>query len=69
MDMKSKAKKDYESPQLTVVSVKAERGYATSGPMFDLSELLFWEEDASNKHMESYTVANDWNEGSNSFWD
>lgn len=31
MGMKRKTKKNYEAPQLTVVSFKAERGYASSG--------------------------------------
>lgn len=51
---------------LTVVEVKAEQGYATSG-MANVFNL--WLLSESSTQMESYTVDNGWAEGSNTFWD
>ena len=63
-----KDKKQYEAPSLTVVSFQTERGYAGSAPL-GLSEFMFWDNDKSEDQMEDYSVANDWNQGTNSFWD
>lgn len=62
--MKDK-KKEYTAPVLTVVTVKAERGYATSGV---IDHLMFWE-DNSQENMENYETGNGWTSGSNHFWD
>lgn len=62
-----KEKRSYLPPQLTVVSFKSERGYATSGPgPFDF--FLFWQNNDADQ-MEDYETGNGWNEGSNHFWD
>ena len=46
--MKRKTKKDYEAPQLTVVSFRAERGYATSTAQRDgLLGLLYLSDEGS----------------------
>ena len=65
--MKSKTKKIYETPQLTVVSFKMERGYASS-TTYEFDQFLLWDNSQSSQQMESYIVPNDWNEGSNNFW-
>lgn len=58
-------KKQYVTPKLTVVTVKAERGYAAS----IFSSLSFW--DASilmpTQQVESYTLHEDWTTGSEFF--
>ena len=74
--MKSKTKKDYETPQLTVVSFKAERGYASSGEGL-MSQLKFWDWESGGlamsadegNNIEVYESGNEWNQGSNHFWD
>lgn len=69
---KTNKKAPYEMPKLTVVSFRAERGYASSSIM---SSLKFWEwQDGGlamedQNHVEVYTTGNGWNEGSNHFWD
>lgn len=72
MGMKRKTKKNYEAPQLTTVSFRAERGYATSGS----HPLKLWEDtdmhilmNTENHDVEIYETGNGWNEGSNHFWD
>lgn len=68
--MENKKKKVYDAPQLTVVSFKTERGFAlSSGENFMIDQLLLWDNDVDRQPMESYIPANDWTEGSNSFWD
>lgn len=68
--MENKKKKVYDAPQLTVVSFKAERGFATSGGLFDFEQLMLWENSQpGQRQMENYIVANDWNENSTGFWD
>ncbi|MBQ8703598.1 MAG: hypothetical protein IJ524_04425 [Bacteroidales bacterium] len=57
-------KKEYTAPELTVVSFKSERGYASS--ITPLGALLFWaSSDASQ--MEDYNTHDDWTE-SGGFW-
>lgn len=58
-------KKEYTAPALTVVTFRAERGYVISGLV---DQLMFWEDNSQNS-MENYETANDWNSGSNHFWD
>lgn len=58
-----KTKKEYITPQLTVVSVKTERGYASSLTMLTLLAL-----DYDNQQMESYETANGWSSDSDNFW-
>ena len=57
-------RKQYTAPQLTVVTFKAERGYALSTPLFD--ELLFWETEQSEQ-VEAYADHEVWNDGAG-FW-
>jgi len=72
--MKTNERKQYEAPELTVVTFRAERGYAESGGL--MSSLKFWEwggglamSGDEGSHIEVYESGNGWNEGSNSFWD
>lgn len=67
MDMKSKTKKDYETPQLTVVSFKMERGYASS-TTYEFDQFIFWNSPSENQ-MENYSTGNGWDQGSNHFWE
>ena len=60
-------KKHYTAPQLTVVTVKAEKGYAASGNFF-FNELLFWEAEQTDPHVETYNNHDVWNDGSG-FWE
>jgi hypothetical protein len=53
----------YESPKLTVVTFKAEYGYAGS----DVK--LYQPAGSPNSPMEGYEKHGSWTSGSNSFWD
>ena len=54
--MKKQTKKNYEAPQLTVVAIKTERGYAGSVP-FAIG--LFSDDDAPEESgMQDYTKQN-----------
>lgn len=54
--MKKQTKKNYEAPQLTVVAIKTERGYAGSFP-FAIG--LFFVNDAPEESgMQDYTMQN-----------
>ena len=64
--MEKTPKKAYTPPCLTVVSFKAERGFALSG-LF--GEFIFWDDSEGSDQMENYSTGNGWNEGSNHFWD
>lgn len=64
MNNLSKDKKPYEAPQLTVVTFKVERGYATSGVP---SSLMFWE-NSEQDNMENYETQENWHSGGQ-FWD
>ncbi|MBQ8703200.1 MAG: hypothetical protein IJ524_02360 [Bacteroidales bacterium] len=55
-------KKQYEAPQLTVVTFRTERGYAASS----LNALLFWQL-ADAQQVEAYSEHDDWG-SSGSFW-
>lgn len=59
MDMKSKTKKDYETPQLTVVSFKMERGYAVSAARLD-ADLHLFEWSSSDPHVTQYNNDATW---------
>lgn len=57
------SKKAYEAPRLTVVSVKAEKGYALS------VEMMLWVlSQHGEQHMEAYETGNGWDSGNTSFW-
>lgn len=60
-------KKEYIKPALTVVSIKAEKGYAESRTL-NLTLWLASLYDPTNNHMESYETANGWTEGTDNFW-
>ena len=59
-------KKEYITPQLTVVAVKSERGYATS----TLTSLALWSSITfpETQMMERYETTNGWGEGNSTFW-
>lgn len=59
----SNKKKTYETPQLTVVSFKVERGYAES---MTFSAILSGSMDADNGDMEA--ARNDYDNGGSSYW-
>ena len=69
--MKKTEKRVYVAPFLTVVDFKTEHGYAES---LKLSMLAIWQWSGiqggvlQQKHMENYTVGNNWSEGTNAFW-
>ncbi|MBR6049207.1 MAG: hypothetical protein IKP83_03480 [Bacteroidales bacterium] len=56
----------YEAPQLTVVSFRAERGYAISTLGLNLWELN--PEIDNQEQMESYTMHDTWLEGTDGFF-
>ena len=61
----------YQAPELTVVKFRAECGFAVSSTPLDAMKFWEWEPGVpveNQNHMESYTTANEWNEGSNTFW-
>ena len=60
-------KKEYIKPDLTVVSIKVEKGYAESITLA-LNLWLASLSDPTNDHMEAYETANGWTEGTNNFW-
>lgn len=64
----------YVSPQLTAITFRTERGYATSGLAEHLN--IWASEDGiaingQSRQVESYSVHDNWtdNVGSNHFWD
>lgn len=65
--MEKKVKKNYESPQLTVVTFRTERGYASSGMERDGFLSLIYLGDNGSENIEprddngSYWGGNDWN--------
>ncbi len=65
--MEKKVKKNYESPQLTVVTFRMERGYASSGMERDGFLGLIYMGNDGNENIEprddngSYWGGNDWN--------
>lgn len=66
----------YMPPQLTVVTFRAERGYADSvGDPLAIDQLNLWMyEDGvvmqgRENHVEIYQVGNNWVDGDNHFWD
>lgn len=48
-------KKPYEAPQLTVVTFKAERGYASSGLSFSIGQWI-WDDGSNVDGVNDYTV-------------
>lgn len=59
-------KQTYEAPELTVVSFKVEQGFVGSGPF---ASLMFWNILIDGgQQVEDYTTANDWDSGSDNFW-
>lgn len=64
--MNMETKKDYMAPQLTVVTFKAEVGYAGSHTM---EMLTFWDDAQESEQMETYSMVDGWGSGdNNSFW-
>lgn len=65
-------KKTYLAPQLTVVSFRNEKGYASSNPvglpLTDRLELLFMQNGNEYRETETFSVHNDWTEENGSFW-
>ena len=66
--MEKKEKRIYEAPSLTVVTFKAETGYAAS-----LKSLALWQWSAGQSvsqqnHMEDFSVGNSWDQSTNAFW-
>ncbi len=61
--MKDNDKKQYMAPQLTVVTFRAERGYASS----IISSVSLWESPEAEQ-MESYNQREGWTSGSDGFW-
>ncbi len=57
-------KKEYVAPQLTVVSIKVEKGFTASNPI--LNQLFFWETGQINQ-VEDYSEHSAWNDD-NGFW-
>lgn len=62
-------KKVYETPKLTAISFKAERGYSTSGivEQMKLIDLEIEGEPNNDRQMEYYTVQDNWHSGGD-FW-
>ena len=64
--MKQQKQKNYEAPTLTVVTISADRGYASSTTTFGLLSLLYMGSDGS-EYIESrnddngYTWGAEWN--------
>ena len=60
-----KTKKEYVAPQLTVVTTKVEKGYASS------INLIFWLAINNNNYeqLEAYDPHNTWSQGTDAFWD
>ncbi len=58
-------KKEYIKPALTVVSIKAEKGYAES-----IKKVMFWLSLQHNQteQLEAYETANGWTQDNNVFW-
>lgn len=74
--MGKKAKAAYYPPQLTAVSVRPERGFATSAnllvedlQLIMLDQTIVGIDPSSQTHVEVYETGNGWNNGSNHFWD
>ena len=44
-------KKEYTKPELTIVTFKAEKGYASSGL---IETLTFWQDDTDEQQVENY---------------
>lgn len=61
-------KREYTTPQLTVVSFKAERGYAVSGtPLTGFLE-LFDSNTSESQTQESWTEHDTWNSSGDNFF-
>lgn len=65
--VKQEQKERYQAPELTVVNIQVEQGFALSG-MGAFSYLLFWENNEPTQ-MEDYSTSNGWSSGNNTFWD
>lgn len=70
--MKNMKKMQYIMPELTVVEVRAERGYATSDiiglPQTGMLEMLYFE-NGGDQETETFSIHNTWTEGSDGFWE
>ncbi len=55
-------KKEYTSPELTVVSFTVEHGFTNT--TLDIAP----KDDAPNRNVEDYNVRNGWGSSNNSFW-
>ena len=64
-------KMQYIMPELMVVEIRAERGYATSDiiglPQTGMLEMLYFE-NGGDQETETFSIHNTWTEGSNGFW-
>lgn len=69
--MEKKEKRIYETPRLTTVTFRAERGYAES---LRVSSIAIWSWIAGDAnienqtHLEDYGVVNNWDQNTNTFW-
>lgn len=62
-------KRTYLPPQLTVVSIKAERGYADS--VASLTQIFLWTSSGGSdptSQVQDYEIANSWTSGNNTFF-
>lgn len=57
--MENKKRKSYESPQLTVVSFKTERGYQASSAKLD-NDLHLFEFNSADPYVTQYEADNSW---------
>lgn len=57
--METKQKKTYETPRLTVVAFRTERGYAISSAILDANNQLF-EYGSSSPNVTQYNEDNSW---------
>ena len=65
-------KKTYQSPALTVVAFRAERGFVLSDPIgvpqAGMLELLMLEVGSNREETETFNTHETWLEGSEGFW-
>lgn len=62
--MKTDKRHEYSAPQLTVVSFKSERGFASSSP--DRLSLFFGS--SNNEHVETHSAREGWGSDGNGFF-
>lgn len=63
-------KKEYTAPQLTVITFKAERGYALSGgtPLADFFQLFDYAEMQESQTQEQWSEHSTWNSSGENFF-